>query len=327
MFNQKGSVKATLLKIVIIMAAEWIGPAISGTAALLGTGASAIATGNLNKKNRAWQEQQAKEQREWSEGMWNAQNAWNEEMWNKENAYNSPEQQVERLREAGLNPLNYGLDGNSTSGPEAAQALGYERASTPTYANPFEGFEDIAMKVAQIANIQADTAKKNNENLTETQRREKLIAEIDVTKQDLKNKLAEEGLTEAKRKEIEKGLEWADRLNEAILAEKEAKAKLDNAQQKRIEELLEGEKLIQSKTIEDFDHKWNKIRAEIAKMAKETGLLEKDIENYALNHANNGFMGSGLSIQNLLRLLLSGDKKPKERDIPEDVQDIINSGQ
>ena len=36
-------------------------------------------------------------------------------MWQREQTYNSPENQVQRLRDAGLNPLFYGLDGNSTS--------------------------------------------------------------------------------------------------------------------------------------------------------------------------------------------------------------------
>lgn len=305
-----------------------IGAIGSAAATAIGAGASGVAQSSLNKKTRKFNAEEAEKQRLWSEKMYNEQNAWNYEMWQKQNEYNSPTAQYERLREAGLNPLFYGLDGTGNAGDlSAAQPLGYERASVGNQVNPLSGFEDVAMKIAQIANIQADTAKKNNENLTETQRREKLIAEIDVTKQELKNKLAEEGLTESKRKEIEKGLEWADRLNEAILAEKEAKAKLDNSQQKRIEELLDGEKLIQSKTIEDFDHKWSKIRAEIAKMAKETGLLEKDIENYALNHANNGFMGTGLSFQNLFRALISSGRGSKERDIPDDVQDLINSGQ
>lgn len=288
-----------------------IGAIGSAAAAGIGTGASAVAQSSLNKKTREFNREEAEKQRLWSEKMYNEQNAWNYDMWLKQNEYNSPEAQVQRMREAGLNPMFYGLDGSSAGDVSAAQPLGYERAQVGNQVNPLSGFEDVAMKVAQIANIQADTAKKNNENLTETQRREKLIAEIDTTKQELKNKLAEEGLTEAKRKEIEKGLEWADRLNEAILAEKEAKAKLDNSQQKRIEELLEGEKLIQTKTLEDFDHKWSKIRAEIAKMAKETGLLQKDIENYAINHASNGFMGTGISLQNLIRGVNSskGNKK------------------
>ena len=279
---------------------------IGGAASLIGAGTSAAGQSSLNKKTRDFNREEAEKQRLWSEKMYNEQNAWNYEMWMKQNEYNSPEAQVERLRAAGLNPLNYGLDGSSAGDLSAAQPLGYERATVGNQVNPLSGFEDVAMKVAQIANIQADTAKKNNENLTETQRREKLIAEIEVTKQELQNKLAGEKLTDAQRREIEKGLEWTDRLNEAVLAEKKANAALSEAQKKRIDELLEGEKIIQAKTIQDFDEKWKKLHAEIGKIAKETGLAQLDIENYAINHLNNGFMGTGLSLNNIIRGLSSG---------------------
>lgn len=275
---------------------------VGAGATVLGAGINAAGQSSLNRKTRKFNAEQAEIQRQWSEKMYNEQNAWNLEMWNKENEYNSPEAQKQRLLDAGLNPMFYGLDGTGNAGDlTSAQPLAYERAQVGNQINPFAGFDDMAMKIAQIANVQADTAKKNNENLTETQRREQIIADIAVTKQDLQNKLADEKLTDAQRQRIEKDLEWCDRLNQATLNEKEAKSKLDNAQQKRIEELLEGEKLIQCKTIEDFEYKWKKIEAEIAKMAEETGLLKLDIENYALNHASNGFMGTGLSIQNLLR--------------------------
>ena len=92
-----------------------LGGIISAAGSVAGAGASAIATGNLNKKNRAWQEEQAAKQRDWSQTMADRQNAWNYEMWLKEQEYNNPENQVERLRNAGLNPLFYGLDGNSVS--------------------------------------------------------------------------------------------------------------------------------------------------------------------------------------------------------------------
>lgn len=304
---------------------------IAGGAAVIGAGINAAGQASLNKKTREFNAEQAEIQRQWSENMADKQNAWNYEMWMKQNEYNSPTAQYERLRDAGLNPLFYGLDGTGNAGElTAAQPLQYERANMSNMANPMSAFGDVATKVAQIANIQADTAKKNNENLTETQRREKLIADIEVTKQELQNKLAQEKLTDAQRKEIEKGLEWTDRLNAATLAEKEANAALSKSQKNRIDELLEGEKLLQAKSIEDFDYKWSKIKAEIAKMAKETGLLEKDIENYALNHASNGFMGTGLSIQNLLRA--AGNSHPKsgeENKFSEgtDWQDIARSGQ
>lgn len=304
---------------------------VGGAASLLGAGISAAGSANLNKKTMQFNSQEAEKQRAWSEKMYNDANAWNYRMWQEENAYNSPTAQLDRLQEAGLNPLYYGLDGNSTNGSvQAAQPLGYDRAQATGLQNPLAGFADIPIKVAQIANIQADTAKKNNENLTETQRREKLIADIEVTKQELQNKLANEKLTDAQRERIEKDIAWCDRLNEATLAEKEAKAKLDKSQQKRVEELLEGEKILQSKNIEDFEHKWKKIQSEIAKMAKETGLLEKDIENYAINHANNGFMGSGLSINNIIRGLKQlKPKRGQENNYGEDSdwRSIAQSGQ
>lgn len=281
---------------------------IKGAGTAIAGGASAIAAGNLNRKNRQFQQAEAEKQRAWNETMAEKQNAWNYEMWQKATDYDSPVNQVQRLRDAGLNPLFYGLDGNaSQSAPTAAQPLGYERADAGNWANPVQSGLDAAIKVAQVSNIQADTAKKNEETLTETQRREKIQADIANAKQELQNMLAQEGLTNAQKNQIQKNIEWCDRLNEATIAEKQADAALKEWQKKRVEELLEGEKLLQSKTIEDFDHKWEKIRAEIAKMAKETGLLQLDIENYALNHASNGFMGTGASLQNLLRLI--GDKE------------------
>ena len=39
--------------------------------------------------------------------------------WNRENAYNHPSAQLERLKQAGLNPLFHGLDGNAAGGLSA----------------------------------------------------------------------------------------------------------------------------------------------------------------------------------------------------------------
>lgn len=281
----------------------------------------------LNQQMMDFERDEAYNQRVWSEKQTAAQNAWNYEMWQKQNEYNSPVAQVERMRDAGLNPLFYGLDGSSAGSLTAAQPLGYDRASAPNLGNPISAGVDAAVKIAQVSNIQADTAKKNNENLTETQKREKIIADIEEVRQDVKLKLAQTDLTEVERKKLEKDLSWLDRLNEATLNEKKSAAALSDAQKKRIEELLENEKVIQSKTIEDFDYKWKKIEAEIDKIAGENAILAQDLANYALNHANNGFMGTGLSLTNLIRALRGGKRNSKERDIPDDIQDLINSGQ
>lgn len=302
--------------------------ALGAAATIIGAGTSAVGQASLNKKTREFNREEAEKQRIWSEEMYNKQNAWNYEMWQKQNEYNSPESQVARLRDAGLNPLFYGLDGSSAGDLSAAQPLGYERAQLSNQVNPFGIFGDAALKVAQIANIQADTAKKSEETQSEVVRRQQMQAQIENTKQELNNLKAQEGLTNSQKEQIDRNLQWLDRLNEAIVSEKEANAALSNSQKKRIDELLEGEKILQAKTAKDFEEKWKKIRVEIGKISKETGILDKDIENYALNHANNGFMGTGLSLNNLFRLATgSKDRKPKERDIPDDVQELINSGQ
>ena len=108
------------------------------------------------------------------------QNAWNEEMWAKTNEYNDPSNQVQRMRNAGLNPLYYGLDGSSANAMQSASPLGYDRATMEAMNNPL-------LTIAQISNMQASTAKTNNENLTETQRREQIKTDIEVAKQNIKN--------------------------------------------------------------------------------------------------------------------------------------------
>lgn len=223
----------------------------AGAAALISAGASLAGTAGSTAYNAA----QTKKQREWSEKMTQMQNEWNVNMWNMANEYNSPVAQVERLKEAGLNPLYFGLDGSSANALESAQPLGYERANMPTFDNPVAAAISARAQMAQIENLQADTAKKNNENLTETQKREKLVVDIENAKQELNNLKAQEGLTNSQRAEIDKGIEWMDRLNEATIHEKEANAALNESQKKRIDELLEGEKLIQAKDLEDFNHK------------------------------------------------------------------------
>lgn len=108
----------------------------------------------------------AGQQRRWSEKMMDKQNAWSLDMWNLTNEYNSPSAQVQRLRDAGLNPLYYGLDGSSANSFESAQPMQYERASAPLIGNPIEGMQDVMQlesAKAQIAQTEAQTAKIKSE--------------------------------------------------------------------------------------------------------------------------------------------------------------------
>lgn len=293
---------------------------ITAAGSALAGGASAAASSKLNKKTMAFNREEAEKQRQWNEAMADKQNAWNYEMWLKQNEYNNPVNQIERLKAAGLNPLYYGLDGSSAGEVTAAQPLAYERASIDNMPNPVASGMSAAAQVAQISNLQANTAKVGQETLTEVQRREKIQAEILNTKQEFNNMLAQEGLDKAKKEEIERGLYWLDRINDSLLSMRESETELNRSQKKRIDELLEGEKLYQAKSIEDFDRRWAKISSEIRKYAAETDLLAEDLEQYALNHSSNGVFGSGMSLQNIIRYLIYGDEngRKKHPQKPED---------
>lgn len=302
-------------------------------AQIIGNVGSAVVAADINKKTMKYNKEMAEEQRNWSEEMYNKQNAWNYERWLEQNEYNSPESQIERLKAAGLNPLYYGLDGSSAGEVTAAQPLAYERASVDNLVNPVASGLAAAAQVAQISNLQAQTAKTGQETLTEVQKREKVQAEILTARQELNNMLSQEGLTKAQTDEINRGLQWLDRMNQSLLDMRESETKLNSAQRERIEKLVDGEQLIQAKNLEDFEYKWRKIEAEIRKMATETGLLKEDLESYALNHASNGFMGTGLSAQNIARWIKrSGKNDPQAwtaptNDTNQAIRDLINAGQ
>ena len=96
-------------------------------------------TQTIDNLNRAEANKQAAtEQMEWTERMMDKQNEWSLNMWNKTNEYNSPSAQFQRLKDAGLNPLYYGLDGSSAQAFQSAQPLSYERANIENRPNPIE---------------------------------------------------------------------------------------------------------------------------------------------------------------------------------------------
>lgn len=83
-----------------------------------------------------------------------AQRKWQEKMWNKTNEYNSPVMQMQRFKEAGLNPhLIYGQGNNgNTSMPSAPQQ----------FQQDFSGYADAAMNyvATKKQNIEIDNMKK-----------------------------------------------------------------------------------------------------------------------------------------------------------------------
>lgn len=80
---------------------------IAAGSSLAGTGGQMIAQGKMNKKTRKFNEQNREIMRKWAL-----------EDWQRVNEYNSPKMQMQRLKEAGLNPnLVYGNGADATVGP------------------------------------------------------------------------------------------------------------------------------------------------------------------------------------------------------------------
>lgn len=90
------------------------------------------------------------------------------EMWNRQNAYNTPEMQMQRLKEAGLNPnLIYGSGQASTGNADAPKGSPVPEVSNElaTFANNqaiqmLSAYQDWQVKKAQIKNIEAETQAK-----------------------------------------------------------------------------------------------------------------------------------------------------------------------
>lgn len=155
---------------------------IYGGAAALGAGANAFATSNLNKKNRRW-----------SENMYQRQYNDNLQFWAMQNAYNSPQAQMQRFQEAGLNPnLIYG-QGNSgnASSVQTPDIQGTDQR-VPEWGNAISGaagglanFYDTKIKQATANNLEAQNTVIIQDALLKEAQTLSTIAGTDATKFDL----------------------------------------------------------------------------------------------------------------------------------------------
>lgn len=109
--------------------------------------AAAVATVATSVINNVWNQYNSAKQFERSK-----------EQWEMENEYNTPTNQVARLRAAGLNVLNYGLDGNS-----AYQMSAPQMAQTSDLDNPVAAYNDARLAEKQMEVADAEIAKKRSE--------------------------------------------------------------------------------------------------------------------------------------------------------------------
>lgn len=131
-----------------------IGSAVGAIGSLFGASSDRAAQAKENEKNRQFNAEQAQLARDY-----------NTEMWNKTNEYNTPKAMMQRLMDAGLNPmLAYGsLDGGSASMQSSPSASMGAAPSGSNFAGAFSNFGQLSMQTAQTSLIQAQTRKANAE--------------------------------------------------------------------------------------------------------------------------------------------------------------------
>ncbi len=129
---------------------------ISGLANVAGSAINAFSTGRQNKKSRAW-----------SEKMYNRQHEDNLAFWHMQNDYNTPEAQMHRLEQAGLNPhLVYGKGATHTASSIQTPDVQRPEFKTPDISgisSYFGQFVDYEIKKAQADNLRADNTVKLEE--------------------------------------------------------------------------------------------------------------------------------------------------------------------
>lgn len=105
------------------MAAPIVAAGIAAGSALLGQGAQMMATGKMNRKNRAFAEKMMHRQRDWAL-----------EDYAMQNEYNSPQAQMARLKAAGLNPnLVYGSGATAEGGVVRSTDTAKYAGETPSF--------------------------------------------------------------------------------------------------------------------------------------------------------------------------------------------------
>ena len=232
---------------------------------------------------------------------------------------------VNDMKLAGINPaLMYG-SGSAATTPSGSTALTGSAPQFESFASAIQMMQlpkQLELIESQIAANNANAGKVAEETESEKVRRKQMLAEIGHIQSDIELKLSQSNLTDSQREHLELATSWLNRLNEATLNSVEAKTALDVATKNRIDKLLIGEMKLQDATLENFNRQWEKISSEIGKIADEQNLLQRDLEDYALNRYSNGIFGSGISLQNIIREGLSSRKKI-ERSVNE-YEDVLN---
>jgi hypothetical protein len=129
----------------------------------IGQGITGIFT---NHQNIKFQREENEKNRQFTIDSEARNRSWAETDWNKNNAYNSPVQQMQRLREAGLNPhLIYGKGAENTATMVRSSGANSSNQQAPKIdASLFPRGTDLVMGFASLKKQQAETDNLHQQN-------------------------------------------------------------------------------------------------------------------------------------------------------------------
>ena len=183
----------------------------------IGGAFNSIFQGRQNRKNREFQERENQINRQFAV-----------DMWNKQNEYNLPTNQMQRLRDAGINPhLAYsnGQPMNTSNAPATPSGIGSMPQGIAPQMNIGEIFNALMTK-AQIKQMEAQTEKtlaekEEVEARTEGIGKDNKVKDIELTHKD-RQMLAEIGVNEQNIEESK------SRVESSILTNKKVDQEIEN---------------------------------------------------------------------------------------------------
>lgn len=234
---------------------------------LAGTGASALATGIQNRKSR-----------EFSEMMYNRTRADNLEFWRMQNEYNSPERQMQRFKDAGLNPMlaygggNAGQAGDiPTPDVQGAQFRVPEFQGIGAAGSELAKYFDYEIKQAQYSNLLAQNTKLLEEALLVGTQRTNIEQGTERSKFDLELDRETRNITVEQRQENLRQIQLQNKFN------------LDENERRRISTAQNVAESVQrvlnlrsQREVSQAEKK--RINATIENLKKDTTLKQLDIE-------------------------------------------------
>ena len=199
----------------------------------IGGAFNSIFQGRQNRKNREFQERENQINRQFAV-----------DMWNKQNEYNLPTNQMQRLRDAGINPhLAYsnGQPMNTSNAPATPSGVGSLPQGIAPQMNIGEIFNALMTK-AQIKQMEAQTEKtlaekEEVEARTEGIGKDNQVKDIELTHKE-REILANIGVTEGQIQEISSRLETA-KINDDKLRKEIENIEANTAKTKQEKENLE----------------------------------------------------------------------------------------